>query len=95
MFCLRRPHHTEKSLALNEKDKYTFIVELSATKNEIKKTVERFYKVEVLGVNTAPLPKKTVQRYRARRMVKGVKSRYKKAVVQIKKGQMIDLYETN
>lgn len=47
-----RPHITEKSNAEAAYGKYTFIVDVNATKTEIKSAVEQLFNVKVLKVNT-------------------------------------------
>ena len=81
------PNVTEKSTALSEYDKVVFKVKNNASKNLIKKSVEKIFKVNVVKVNTINLKGKT-------KMVKNKKtilSGYKKAIVTLKKGQSIDL----
>ena len=81
------PNVTEKSTALSEYDKVVFKVKNNASKNLIKKSVEKIFKVNVVKVNTINLNGKT-------KMVKNKKtilSGYKKAIVTLKKGQSIDL----
>jgi len=47
-----RPYITEKSNAEIAGGKYTFIVDVNATKTEIRKAVEELFQVRVLQVNT-------------------------------------------
>ncbi len=55
---LIRPLHTEKALILLERDNtLTFIVDRSATKNEIKYAIEKMFNVKVIKVNTLITPK--------------------------------------
>jgi len=49
---IKRPYITEKSNAEAANGKYTFIVDVKATKTEIKKAVEKLFNVKVLKVNT-------------------------------------------
>ncbi len=54
---IKRFHITEKSLRLVEKEnKLTLIVDVSATKHQIKREVERLYNVKVVSVNTLVTP---------------------------------------
>jgi large subunit ribosomal protein L23 len=83
---LQGPIVTEQSMKMVEEDnKYTFKVAKTANKVEIKKAVEAIFNVKVLSVNTVNvLPKaKKVGKY------EGFKPGYKKAIVQIEKGQKI------
>lgn len=47
-----RPFITEKSNSDVASGKYTFIVDVNATKSEIKQAAERLFQVKVLAVNT-------------------------------------------
>ncbi|WP_027718593.1 50S ribosomal protein L23 [Desulfovirgula thermocuniculi] len=84
-----RPVITEKSMALMEENKYTFIVDPRANKTEIKKAVEALFKVKVEKVNTMRVKGKTK---RVRNIV-GKEPDYKKAIVKLKKGDRIELFE--
>lgn len=74
-----RPFITEKSNAEIGSGKYTFIVDVNATKTEIKKAVERLFQVKVIQVNTLNFEGKT------KRMGVHVGPRpdWKKAIVKI------------
>ena len=81
------PNITEKSTSLSEFNKIVFKVEKNASKDLIKKSIEKTFKVNVIKVNTINLKGKS-------KMVKNkktFKSGYKKAIVTLKKGQSIDL----
>ena len=81
------PIITEKSTSLSEFNKMVFRVHKGASKNSIKKSIEKIFKVNVTKINTINLKGKT-------KLVKGKKSKrpgYKKAIVTLKKGQSIDL----
>ena len=82
---LVRPIISEKGTALAGMGKYVFAVSLKANKSEIKKSVERVYGVDVVGVNVIKMPGK-LRRYG--RSV-GRTSAWKKAVVTLAKGQKI------
>ena len=81
------PAITEKATYLSEFNKVVFKVNKNASKFSIKKSVEKIFKVNVIKINTINFKSKS-------KMVRGKKSYkagYKKAVVTLKKGQMIDL----
>lgn len=86
---LIRPIVTEKSTALMEQGKYTFRVPLAATKIQIRQAVEQIFKVKVQAVN--------IMRYegKLKRMgrTQGRRSDWKKAVVTLKPGEAIELFE--
>ena len=81
------PNITEKATSLSEYNKVVFKVHNQATKNYIKKSIEKIFKVNVIKINTINLKGKT-------KLIRGkkiFKSGYKKAIVTLKKGQSIDL----
>lgn len=84
-----RPLVTEKSTDLMQENKYTFEVALAADKAQIRRAVEKIFKVQVLKVNTLR------QRGKKRRMGRFVGKRpdRKKAIVQVALGQRIEIFE--
>lgn len=86
---LRRPVVTEKNTLLQEQHKYTFEVARGADKHQIKLAVEKAFKVKVTAVNVITIPAKT--RRVGRRQV--ATSPWKKAVVTLKPGQKIEIFE--
>jgi len=92
MSILKKPLVTEKVSALNEVGKYGFVVAKSANKVEIKKAVEKAYGVTVESVNTMVYPGKSKSRYTKSRVITGRTSSYKKAIVQVAEGEIIDFY---
>ena len=92
MSILKRPLVTEKVSGLNEKGKYGFIVELTANKVEIKSAVEKMYNVNVERVNTISVMGKQKTRYTKAGVLAGRKPNYKKAIVTLAQGEVIDFY---
>jgi large subunit ribosomal protein L23 len=92
MSILKRPLVTEKVSGLNEKGKYGFIVELTANKVEIKSAVEKMYGVNVERVNTISVMGKLKTRYTKAGVLAGRKPNYKKAIVTLAQGEVIDFY---
>lgn len=87
------PVITEKTTALSETlNSYTFAVERSANKVQIKNEVEKLYGVSVESVNTTVVPRKLKTRYTKTGINKGFKGGYKKAVVKVADGDEIDFY---
>ena len=72
--------------------KFGFIVKPEANKIEIKKEIESLYNVTVIAVNTIKYAGKRSSRYTKAGLVKGQKSAYKKAIVTLKEGDVIDFY---
>ena len=78
---------TEKATQLREKRKYIFVVEQSASKNEIKKAVTALYRVDVEKIETIRRPAK----YKRFRKNIRLSPPMKKAIVTLKEGQKIDI----
>jgi large subunit ribosomal protein L23 len=95
MTILKRPIITEKTSILMEKGvpQYGFEVDMNATKDEVKREVERVYEVEVANVNTMIVRGKRRSRYSKRGVVHGKEANYKKAVITLKEGSEIDFYK--
>lgn len=85
-FLIKKIALTEKASVLQGQNKYVFMVNLRATKPEVKKAVETLYGVKVSDVNMVRYFGKA-STYRGR---KGKKPEVKKAVVTLKKGEKID-----
>jgi large subunit ribosomal protein L23 len=92
MRVLIKPLVTEKASSLNESGKYGFVVDKKANKVEIKKAIEKTYGVSVEKVNTMIYPGKSKTRYTKTKIVSGRTSAYKKAIVQVAEGDVIDFY---
>lgn len=86
---LRRPVITEKSTMLGEHGQYAFEVARNANKIEIRRAVEEVFKVNVRAVNIVHVPGKMRRMGRNR----GLTSPWKKAVVTLKEGQRIELFQ--
>ena len=81
------PNITEKSTSLSEYNKIVFKVHKNASKNSIKKSIEKIFKVNVVKINTMNLKRRS----KMVRNKKTFKPGYKKAIITLKKGQSIDL----
>ena len=92
MSILKKPLVTEKVSSLNEKGKYGFYVAVEANKVEIKKAVEKQYGVNVESVNTMSVMGKKKTRYTKAGVLSGRKPNYKKAIVTLAQGEVIDFY---
>lgn len=86
---LVEPWITEEATRIAEFNKYIFKVASDSTKTEIKKAIEDLYKVTVNSVNTINIHRKK----RTRGRTTGWKSGYKKAVITLKEGDKIELFE--
>jgi large subunit ribosomal protein L23 len=89
---LKKPLVTEKVTALNEEGIYGFVVDKSANKIQIKDVIEKTYGVNVESVRTMIVGGKTKSRYTANQIITGKTSSYKKAIVTLAKGEIIDFY---
>ena len=84
-----KPIITEKSTAMGEDSKYVFKVKRDANKVEIAKAVEALFKVTVVSVNTITVPGKLKRQGRSQ----GLTPQGKKAIVTLKDGDRIPLFE--
>lgn len=87
---LVRPVVTEKSVIIAEGGQYVFEVDMRANKMQIKEAVETAFNVTVYAVNTMVMPAK-INRRGSRELTRQAK--WKKAVVTLKPGDRIQLFE--
>lgn len=93
MNVLIKPLVTEKMTAQTEKlNRYGFVVDRRASKDQIKAAVKRLYDVDVASVNTMVYAGKTKSRYTKSGVQKGKTSAFKKAIITLNEGQTIDFY---
>lgn len=85
---IKKPIITEKSMNLVAQNCYTFKVDRRAAKGQIKKAVEEKFNVNVVRVGTAIVKGKSRLSGKRRKKVK--LGDWKKAIVEIKKGQKIE-----
>lgn len=86
---LIRPLITEKTTAMMQDNKYTFLVALGANKIQIRQAVEQIFKVKVLDVNTIRVLGKVKRMGRTQ----GKRPDFKKAIVKLAPGQTIEFFE--
>lgn len=90
---LIKPIISEKAELLSgNKGQYSFVVNKSANKVEIRKAVEEMYSVNVSSVNTLIMPRKAKTRNTKSGVLKGNISSYKKAIVKLANGEEIDFF---
>ncbi len=82
---IKYPSLTEKSINLYANRQYTFIVDRSLTKSNIKFVIEKVFNVKVTNISTCMLPPKIK---RVGKFI-GKKSFYKKAFITLKEGYAI------
>ena len=88
---IKYPIITDKATRLLENNQYTFIVDRYSNKISIKSAIEQLFEVKVTKVNTCRLPKK---KKRVGKYI-GWKSQYKKAIVTLSEGDIINLFTEN
>jgi len=87
---IKRPLDTEKLDRMRDKEnKFAFEIDLKANKTEVKQAVEQLFKVKVLDVKTS------IVRGKFRRIGRseGQRPNWKKAIVTLKEGDAIQLFE--
>jgi large subunit ribosomal protein L23 len=92
MQILKRPIVTEKISTQNESGVYGFVVDKQANKLQIRDAIERTYGVTVDKVRTMNYQGKKKSRYTKSRVVTGRSTGFKKAIVQVADGDIIDFY---
>ena len=85
---VKYPIITDKATRLLENNQYSFVVDRYSDKIEIKEAIENLFDVKVIKINTCRLPrkKKRVGQYI------GWKPQYKKAIVTLSEGDVINLF---
>lgn len=84
-----KPVVTEKSVDLMQENKYCFKVAKDANKIEIKNSIEEIFKVTVVNVNTVNVHGKMKRMGRTQ----GMTASWKKAVVTLREGDSIEVFE--
>ena len=84
-----RPMVSEKSYAGLEQNRYTFLVDPSSNKTEIKEAVQKIWNVRVLSVNTMNRKGKAKQF----RYAQGKRPDQKLAVITLAEGESIEIFE--
>ncbi|MCS0637178.1 50S ribosomal protein L23 [Streptomyces sp. LP05-1] len=85
---LVKPVVSEKSYALLDENKYTFVVDPRANKTQIRQAVEAVFSVKVVGVNT-------INRQGKRKRTRtgfGKRANTKRAIVTLAEGSRIDIF---
>ncbi len=89
-FVLKNPIITEKSIRATSRNRFTFLVSRHATKNQIKEAVAKTFGVTVVKVQTLVNPTKTRRAPASRQLIRIEPT--KKAIVELKSGEKIDLF---
>ena len=86
---LLAPVVSEKSYGQIGQHKYTFKVHQDAHKTQVRQAVEELFGVKVQAVNMLKVQSKP----KRRGMIRGVKPGWKKAIVQLREGETIEIFE--
>jgi len=84
-----RPVVSEKSYVLSAADRYTFRVHPDAHKTHIRQAVEELFGVHVVEVRTISVKSKP----KRRGVTKGRTRKWKKAIVQVRAGESIPIFQ--
>ena len=86
-----KPIVTEKTTFLTaSENRYVFAVDVKASKGDIKKELKKLFDVDVVDIKTMIMPGKKKRVMKTRNFTKT--SKWKKAIVKLKKDQKIDLF---
>ena len=88
---IKYPIITDKATRLLENNQYSFVVDRYSNKIVIKSAIEYLFNVKVLKVNKCRLPRK---QKRVGKYI-GWKPQYKKAIVTLSDGDVINLFAEN
>ena len=88
---VKYPIITDKATRLLEKNQYSFVVDPYSNKTTIKAAIEYLFNVKVIKINTSRLPRK---QKRVGKYI-GWKPQYKKAIVSLAEGDVINLFTEN
>ena len=86
---LLAPVVSEKSYSLIADRKYSFRVHPKAHKTQVRQAVEELFNVKVERVNVSHVKAKP----KRRGLIRGTKPGWKKAVVQVREGDTIEIFE--
>jgi large subunit ribosomal protein L23 len=92
MSILIRPVVSEKTYGLMDNHTYVFVVHPQATKVDVRNAVEQAFNVKVVNVNT--LNRKGKSTRNRRTGVTGTRPGTKRAIVTLKEGDSINLFES-
>ena len=83
---IKFPVVTEKSTKISENNQFVFKVAINSSKGDIKKAIEKVFKVKVKAINTINVKGKK----KVFKGTKGKRSDFKKAVITLVKGETLD-----
>ena len=83
---IKFPVVTEKSTKISENNQFIFKVAVDSSKEDIKKAIEKVFKVKVKAINTIKVKGKK----KVFKGTKGKRSDFKKAIITLVKGETLD-----
>ena len=86
---LLAPVVSEKSYNLIEERKYVFRIHPDAHRTQVRQAVEELFDVKVIAVNVSKVQSKP----KRRGMIRGKKQGWKKAIVQVREGDEIQIFQ--
>jgi len=86
-----KPVITETTMSLAKSNWYTFAAPVDTRKNELREMIEKVFKVDVLDIKTMRVKGKKKRSLKNRKTRK--LSDWKKAIVKVKEGQKIDVFD--
>ena len=92
MNTLVKPLITEKSMQDAAKGRFTFAVDIAANKTKIAQEAKKTFGVDVVSVKTITMKGLNKRSGKKRMLTKS--SPWKKAIIEVKSGQKIDLFDT-
>lgn len=90
-YIITKPIITERSMSDAKNGKFTFAAVQNAHKNDIKQAIEKIYSVHVVSISSSMIKGRS-KRVGKKRTVKNA-THYKKAIVTLKEGEKIDIFE--
>ncbi|MBR9978562.1 MAG: 50S ribosomal protein L23 [Bacteroidetes bacterium] len=90
---IKRPILTEKMTMLAERNQYAFEVDINANKIEIAQAIVKRFSVDVESIRTIRYKGKRKSQFTRRGRLEGNRPSWKKAIVTLKEGQIIELLE--
>jgi large subunit ribosomal protein L23 len=95
MEILIKPVVSEKMTDQSEKlNRYGFVVNHAANKIQIKKAIEKNYGVTVESINTMIYAGKSKSKFTKAGLITGRTNKFKKAIITVADGDVIDFYSS-
>lgn len=89
-----RPHITEKSTMLRERNKYCFVVSRDATKTDIRRAAEELFDIQGSIINVHTMQVEGKIKGRMNRYQRGRRPHWKKAIITVEEDTRIPVFES-